>query len=198
MTEPTTVPAPPLTVTDLRQWLYCPRVAYYHYFPPARRVVTFKMQRGVAQHERTTDLEHRRTLAAYNLADGERRFGVAVDSPHLGVRGILDMAIIRAEEAIPVEYKSAGGPLARNHRYQLALQALLLAEQTSLPVRRAFVYWIARREAEEVPLSPHLVRDVPRRLAAIRAALAQGLPEPTDHRGRCLDCEFRRFCGDVA
>jgi CRISPR/Cas system-associated exonuclease Cas4 (RecB family) len=140
---------------------------------------------------------------------------LVVNEPGLFVGKHSERVIVRRKQEVLVEtpllaleqviilgngisfIKSADGPLARNHCYQLALQALLLAEQTSLPVRRAFVYWIARREAEEVPLSPHLVRDVSRRLAAIRAALGQGMPEPTDQRGHCLDCESRRFCGDV-
>lgn len=192
-------PAPALTITDLRQWLYCPRVVHYHYFPPARRVVTFKMQRGVEQHSRAADLEHRRTLAAYGLTDGERRFAIRVLSPTLGVNGILDMAIVRPDEAIPVEYKSGRPPLAKNHRYQLGLQALMLEELTSLPTRRAFVYWIGQREAEEMRITPALRRDVPMQLDAIRRALRTGeMPPPTEHGGRCVDCEFRRFCGDVA
>jgi CRISPR-associated exonuclease Cas4 len=188
-----------LTVTDLRQWTYCPRVVHYHYYPPARRVTTFKMDAGREEHERTTQLEHRRTLAAYGLVDGERHFAVRLASERLGLRGILDMAIVRPDEVIPVEYKSAEGPAARNHRYQLAAHALLLEVRWQLPVRRGFIYWIPRRSAEEVCLGGRLRRDTPKALDAIRAMLRAGLlPEPTDRRGRCVDCEFRRFCGDVA
>jgi CRISPR/Cas system-associated exonuclease Cas4 (RecB family) len=25
----------------------------------------------------------------------------------------------------------------------------------------------------------------------------EAMPPPTRHRGRCAECEFRRFCGDV-
>jgi len=197
---PVSTPAQPvLTVTDLRQWIYCPRVVHYHYYPPAKRVVTFKMNEGREEHTRTTELEHRRTLAAYGLKDGERHFAVRLSSERLGLRGILDMAIVRPDEVIPVEYKSAEGPAAKNHRYQLAAHALLLEEQWQLPVRRGFIYWIPRRAAQEIRITAQLRRDVPKALDTIRPMLRAGLlPEPTDRPGRCVDCEFRRFCGDVA
>jgi CRISPR/Cas system-associated exonuclease Cas4 (RecB family) len=36
------------------------------------------------------------------------------------------------------------------------------------------------------------------RLAAMRAMIEEGLlPEPTEVRSRCTDCEFRNYCGDV-
>ena len=35
-----------LTVSDLKQWAYCPRIPYYHHVMPVEIVRTFKMERG--------------------------------------------------------------------------------------------------------------------------------------------------------
>jgi len=96
---------PPLAAGDLRQYVYCPRVVYYRYCVPVRPPPTYKMIEGKLQHERVEDLEHRRTLRAYGLADGERVFHVPLTSDRLGLSGILDMVVVRRHEVIPVEFK---------------------------------------------------------------------------------------------
>ena len=39
------------TVTDLKQYEYCPRIVYYTYCLPLIRPTTFKMEAGVQAHE---------------------------------------------------------------------------------------------------------------------------------------------------
>jgi CRISPR-associated exonuclease Cas4 len=53
-----------LTVTDIRQHVYCPRVPYYRYTLPLERPVTAKMDLGKEEHESTSAKEARRTLTA--------------------------------------------------------------------------------------------------------------------------------------
>ena len=79
------------TVTDLKQYTYCPRVVFYTYCLPLVRPTTYKMEAGIAAHGRGEKLERRRTLAAYGLEEGKRHFEVAVSSQELGLRGRVDM-----------------------------------------------------------------------------------------------------------
>lgn len=65
-----------LQVTDLKQYLYCPRVVFYRYCLPDVRPVTFKMQAGIAAQDRVTELEKRRSLRAYDVVAGTRHFHV--------------------------------------------------------------------------------------------------------------------------
>ena len=73
-----------LTVTDIRQHLYCPRIPYYRYILPLERPVTAKMDLGKEEHETTSARESRRSLKAYGIKEGERRFGVDLYSESLG------------------------------------------------------------------------------------------------------------------
>ena len=99
--------SPPLTfnASDLRQYVYCRRVIYFRYCLPVRPPPTYKMAEGKLQHERVEELERRRSLRAYGLADGERVFDVRLASERLGVVGTLDMVVVRRHEVIPVEFK---------------------------------------------------------------------------------------------
>ena len=47
------------TVTDLKQYFYCPRVVYYTYCLPLLRPTTYKMEAGAVAHEEVGDLERR-------------------------------------------------------------------------------------------------------------------------------------------
>ena len=76
-----------LRASDLRQYLYCPRVVYFSLVVPVDRVETFKMSAGRDAEREHARLERRRSLARYGLADGIRRYDVPVVCAKLGVSG---------------------------------------------------------------------------------------------------------------
>ena len=187
-----------LTVTDVKQYVYCPRIVFFTYCLPLRRPTTYKMEEGKLQHERVEELEHRRSLRAYGLEEGERVFGVRLYSERLELSGLLDMAILTAAEVIPVEFKNSAGKPGLNHKYQLTAYALLCEDKWGKPVRRGFFYSIPLKKAHEIAITPGARRFVKKMLAEMREMiLNEAMPSPTRHRARCVECEFRRFCGDI-
>ena len=187
------------TVTDVRQYVYCPRVVYYTYCQPLRkdRKGTYKMQAGEESHEDTEKKEARRSLRAYGLDEGERHFAVHLHSDHLGLTSLLDMVITTRTEVIPVEYKHSTGSVGLHHKYQLAAYALLAQEKWDRPVRRGFFYFIPPKRAEEMIITGNRRHFVRRTLWEIRRMIdSEEKPAPTRHSGRCTDCEFRRYCDD--
>jgi len=186
-----------LTVTDVRQHTYCPRIPYYRYTMPLERPTTAKMDLGKEEHETTSAKEARRTLKAYGIKEGERCFGVDLYSKSLGLRGKIDMVILTHHEAIPVEYKMAAA-IGLHHKYQLTAYAMLAEHTLNRTVTRAFVYLTPAKRAVEVPITAAMREHVRGILAGLRSSVAyERLPRPTPHRKRCTDCEYRRFCGDV-
>lgn len=187
----------PLTVTDVRQYLYCGRVFFYTVFLGRVRPVTYKMEEGARQHEAEAEREERRSLRPYGLQEGERAFEVRLHSARLGLSGRMDMAIRTRSEAVPVEHKHSVAGVGTHQRYQLAAYALLLEEAWDKPVRRAFVYQIPQRRAIEVGITAGMRRYVTTTLDAMRRILIhETLPPATRQGGRCRECEYRRFCGD--
>jgi len=190
--------AMPLTVTDIKQYLYCPRLLFYTYCLPVPRPVTYKMEEGKEEHVHTVELEARRSLRAYGLLQGERLFTVSLHSPTLHLSGLLDMLVLTADAAIPVEYKNTNRKPGRNHCYQLAAYALLVEEAWQRPVQRGFFYLIPRRRANMVNIEPAWKEHVLRTLQGIREMVAaEHMPAPTRQRGRCVNCEYRLYCADV-
>jgi len=191
----------PFRVTDLKQWVYCPRILYYRLCLPSVRPVTYKMLAGAEAGRAAEGHERRRSLRAYGLSSGERHFNVALVSERWGLRGEVDMVIesqaAGAAEVIPVDYKLSrkAGP---HFRLQLATYAVLLEEAWGTAVQRGFLYFIPLRKAEPVPIDRRLRTKLDTTLAAMRAMLLQEqMPPATPHRRKCVACEFRRFCNDV-
>jgi CRISPR-associated exonuclease Cas4 len=185
-------------VTDLKQYTYCPRVVFFAYCLPLIRPMTYKMEAGIAAHEKAEEQEQRRSLRRYGLTEGERFFDLWLASEALGLRGRVDLAIRTDTEAIPVEYKNSPGRGGQHIKLQLAAYGQMLEETWGLPVRRGFLYFVPLKRTEEVKLTPALRRKVEDTVAAMRQMVErEAMPGPPRSRRPCVACEFRLFCNDL-
>ncbi|MGB9904223.1 MAG: CRISPR-associated protein Cas4 [Desulfotomaculales bacterium] len=187
-----------LNAGDIKQFFYCPRIIYFTYVLPVERKMTVKMAEGAQAHLEAARLEGRRTLKAFGLAEGTRFFRTALVSARLGLKGVLDMHIASPAGYFPVEFKDTNRPLAAGHKYQLAAYVLLLEDHYGKPVRGGFVYFLPRNTLRYVEVTPGMRLYVKGVLGKIRRLVErQTFPEATLRRGRCRDCEYRNYCGDV-
>lgn len=192
-------------VIDLKQYSYCARLIYYHHCLPHIRPVTYKMQAGIDEQDSEAYREARRSLKLYNLNRGERWTDVQLSSEQLGLRGKVDLVIKtddnakKITELIPVDYKFSATAQAGKHlKLQLTAYGLMLAEAHQLPVTRGFLYYISQKQAIEVKFTPQLKKELHESLAEMKQiVLAERMPEQTPQAGKCIDCEFRRFCNDI-
>jgi CRISPR-associated exonuclease Cas4 len=185
------------TITDLKQYIYCARIFYYHACLPRVRPTTYKMQAGIDAHEDERKRAARRLLTMYQTVEGIRHFDVAVQSVRLGLTGILDEVVETSSELIPVDYKNARKD-GYHFKVQLAAYAMLLEETQEREITRGFLYLMPARKTVVVAITSKLQREVRRALAVMhQIARSEIMPPPTEWRQRCVDCEFRRICNDV-
>lgn len=187
-------------VTDLKQFIYCPRILYYQTVLPQVRPVTYKMEAGIQAHVAVTGQEKRRSLRTYGLDSGERYFNVPLYNAGLMLSGEVDMVIETAVELIPVDFKQAK-QVSKQYKLQLMAYGRLLQladPKEERAIQRGFIYLIPSRKAIEVRFTAHLQRQFDNALRQMEAiAQAHQVPPPPDTRARCVDCEFRRFCNDT-
>lgn len=188
------------TVTDLKQYTYCPRVLYYQACLPDVRPTTYKMQAGAEAGEEEQKRAARRTLSAYHVLEGKRHYDVPVISYRLSLSGKVDEVVeARApeREIVPVDYKLA--KIAGQHfKVQLTAYAEMLSETWGYPVKRGYLLLIPLRRFEEVTITDRLRGALQAALEAMwRITQREATPPPADNRRKCAACEFRRFCNDV-
>jgi CRISPR-associated exonuclease Cas4 len=187
-----------LRVNDLKQYDYCPRVVYYQYVMPVERKATFKMEHGKSAEARIDTLEQRRTVQRYGMPDGRRHFHVWLVSDALGLSGKLDLLIESSSGWYPVDFKETTGSVHSNHLLQLCGYALLVEEAYQCAVSLGFIYLIPGNRVEPVELTEELKSGALRALDRIREMIqSQRVPDATEVRARCTDCEYRNYCGDV-
>jgi CRISPR-associated exonuclease Cas4 len=191
-------------VVDLKQYIFCPRLIYYHYCLPAVRPITYKMEAGLAAQDEEETRAARRSLRAYGLKRGQTETNLPLQSETLGLTGVVDVAITTDDnlqgepEIIPVDYKLSRRRPGIHFKLQLVAYGLLLAETRQLPANRGFLYAIPLRQAEEVVFKPNLKARLSRALAEMQEiVVAERMPQPAKSRAKCQVCEFRRFCNDV-
>ena len=65
-------------------------------------------------------------------------------------------------------------------------------------MRRGFLYSTLDRQAQEVPFTGQLLGRAPRLVGEMRRMVdMEVMPGPPHGWGRCVSCEFRRFCNDL-
>jgi CRISPR-associated exonuclease Cas4 len=187
-----------LTVSDIRQFAYCQRVVYFTYVQPLERPTTYKMQHGTSTEDRTDALERRRTLQRYGIREGQRLFDHWLRSEAMQLSGRADLLIIGPEAIWPVEYKETAGGVSRNHRLQVTAYAMMAEEQFGLPAPSGFVCRLPDGMLWRVSTLGQWRQQVTQTLQRIREMIDhERFPDPPGERGKCVDCEFRRFCADV-
>lgn len=188
----------PIRVTELKQWVYCQRIVYFHQILPGVGRATYKMEAAVDAQALVETLELRRTFREYGMDRAERRFGVWLEDENLGLSGKVDLVLWREEECAPVDFKLTAGQVGENHRMQVTGYALLLEKAWQAAVRVGFLYRIPDGRVFPFEITLELREKVMAALAAIRRLReTQVFPDPTEVRGRCTDCEYAAYCADI-
>lgn len=187
-----------LKVSDLKQFVYCPRIVFYNYVMPVEKVTTFKMDYGKIAEDKIDRLENRRNLIKYGLSSGKREFHKQLYSEKLGLSGKVDLLIKAAGSYYPVDFKYTTSQPHENHLYQLLGYALILEDAYKCAVDKGFVYLIPKEDAVVFNLTDDLKSKTKYMLGEIRSMISlQQLPLPAKSKNKCVDCEYRNFCGDI-
>lgn len=196
------VPVTPLfTAEDVRQFFYCPRIIYFRYVMRARVRPTLKMERGKEIHR-----EKYRPRSHEREGNVERYYNIYVSSEKFGLACLIDILEVEGEEIRIVEVKTGripdDGEISEHQRAQVVAQALLVEEALGRSVKRVGIKYEDKNEGGGKILWVHISDkdrvDVLRALEKMRSiVLMEDIPPPTPFRGRCVDCEYRAYCGDV-
>lgn len=204
--------APMLTVGDIKQYFYCPRIVYFRYLMPSFRPTTYKMEEGKIRQTEEIRLEIRRSLSRFGIKgtqpyvrkqagvlDTQKLFGVRLTSERLGITGMVDMVIIAPDEVIPVDFKdgafSVGEVVAIHHKYQLLTYGFLLKEQYRKRAERGFIHSLEDGTTKSVYFTDGAKEFLMGKIRKIRQMiLKETLPQETPHKGRCSECEFKPVC----
>jgi len=183
-----------ITVVDVRDYAYCPRVVYFTKVLHLRERVTEAMEYGRERHE-----EPPLAPLVPKLKPVKVMRDVELTSRKLMLTGKVDLIVVTKHgEYVPVEVKwsepQAGGP-KRQHRVQLTAYALLIEDAFETTVKRAIVYYSRAGKLLQVALTDHDKRQVKQIVKRIYEVIrGEELPEVKKDEEQCADCGYRPYC----
>ncbi|WP_449244100.1 CRISPR-associated protein Cas4 [Desulfobacca acetoxidans] len=196
-----TDPGYSISATDILEYLYCPRFAYFESYLciPEHQEKRFKVQTGRTVHEDKARLNP--NYLRKKLGVVERKKSVYLSSTR-GMRGIVDeILFLKDGSAAPLDYKYAEYKerTFKNHRFQLTFYGLLIRDNYSVPVNKGYiVYTRSRNKLIEVEITESMYNELHDIIAVLTSIVVQGkYPPPTKAKARCLDCCYRNICEKV-
>ena len=184
-----------ITVVDVRDYAYCPRVVYFAHVLHLRERVTEAMQYGKEQHE-----EPPLALLMLKLRPARIMRNVELTSHKLKLTGKIDMVVVtKYGEYVPVEVKWSepkhSGKPRRQHKAQLTAYALLIEDNFKTTVKRAIIYYSRSRQLIEIPLTSQDKQQVKRYIQQIYEIIQdEEVPNIEQDLKQCQDCGYRPYC----
>ena len=194
---------PMISVTDIKHYLYCPRIIYFERVLHAKPMLGSQQLDSQEQHEGYVRKELRRKGAIYysqEFIDSDKMLFVPLCSPVLNMQGVVDL-IIRTKngEYIPVEYKNTvtnHGRAWTDHKYQLVAYALLIDENYKTNVKRGFINYIPEEEIIGLEITETMKTHVKRIIGNINRILQEEkIPKIRVARNKCTGgCGYKYLC----
>ncbi len=192
-----------VSVTDIKHYIYCPRLVYFDRVLHAQPVFGSQQEEGKELHEEYVRKELRRKDAIFyspEFVGAEKLLFTSLSSSTLGLHGNVDCIIKTVKgEYIPVEYKNMNsdkGKVRMDHRYQLVGYALLVEDCFGTVVKRGFVNYIPEGLILPVAITPSMKSFVRRVLGHIKRIIRdEELPPVRVAKHKCQGgCGHRQTC----
>jgi len=196
------VAEPFISVTDIKHYLYCPRIVYFERVLHAAPQLGSQQEESKELHEEYVKKELRRKDAIYyspEFVKAEKLLLTPLSSPTLSLQGCIDCIIKTEGEYIPIDYKnmlSNKGRCWMDHKYQLTAYAMLIEENYQTQVRKGFINYIPEKHVIQLEITPIMKTHVKRVLGHIKSMIAQEkLPPIRVAKQKCAGgCGYRQIC----
>lgn len=183
---------------DIRQYAYCPRVAYFRYAMPLPYRQTHTMKNGMATEESQLMLSRRRSFQRWGLTDAKVEPHPYWRCESLRLAGIPDAALWSSLRLAVVEFKDTLHGLTRGTKLQLAAYELLAGELFRGYEKIVLFHDPRTGRTSQVSISHSMRQEVLNiRDQLDDMILSETMPDPTPDTAKCVECEYRRSCGDV-
>ncbi|MEM4545837.1 MAG: CRISPR-associated protein Cas4 [Nitrososphaerota archaeon] len=187
----------PLSVSDLKQFVYCPKIPYFMHVLGFRERITECMKEGTESEDRIVRLEERRRKLAKKLNVDVKLFDVNLCSEKLGLVGTIDCVVVRGMEVSPVEFKSSPKPkkVSENHLIQLVAYALLLESCMKKVSKKGYIVYEKSDDLLEFSITEKMKRYTMKKIEEVKRIIAEEVfPETRQPASKCTSCGYRKVC----
>lgn len=172
---------PLVNVSDLSQYLYCPRRYWYLSFYDTQGR-NYELVDGRLKHED-------------KATRGSWTNELYLESKELGLKGKIDVLELADGTYVPVERKRAeSGDYYKSDEIQLAGYCMLLEEHVEERIFEGAIYLYETDQRIHVPIDDAHREEVRTIVGAIQSMSAKDVPPLTDNPDKCDACSAREYC----
>lgn len=192
---------PPLPVRRLHNYAYCPRLFYYQWVENIF-VENADTVAGSAKHRQVDKPSRMDAREKMEIPEGAAVRSLHLESPSLGLVGMIDVTEGEAEGCVIIDYKRGSARRDASGEFipkepdalQVAAYALMAREQ-GVAATAAAIYYAGDRRRVPVDLTDELLARVPKLVQEARAVAAAGVcPPPLENDPRCQYCSAYPVC----
>ncbi|MDZ7849832.1 MAG: CRISPR-associated protein Cas4 [Halodesulfurarchaeum sp.] len=170
-----------VNVSDLNQYLYCPRRYWYLEFFDTQGRNYYRIE-GKTRHEN-------------KASRGNWIDELYLESDTLGLKGKIDVIDLEDGRTVPIERKRAeSGDYYWNDEIQLAAYCLLLEENIGEDVREGAIYLYETDQRMHIPITADHRKAVREAIESMRSMSPDSVPSLTDNPNKCEKCSTRQYC----
>jgi CRISPR-associated protein Cas4 len=189
------IPSDYLRVNELKNYLYCARISYYTLCLELDRT-TALAEGGIRAEATTKQQMQRRKTALHAIQQGQREFDVWVVHHEQQYVGRIDEVIRTPSGIYLVDYKDSERDFGY-WRWQM-LAYTRAAEAQGATVLGSYIYTIPTKTYHPITFKRGDDAQLQALWAALRQMIAtEAMPPPASVVGKCLHCQYQRFCGDI-
>ena len=168
-----------VNVSDLNQYLYCPRRYWYLHFYDTQKENFYKID-GKLKHENKAQR-------------GSWTNEIYIESEKLGLKGKVDVLDEKSSATIPIERKR-GENYGYNDEIQLAGYCMLLSKNTGEKIREGAIYLYETDQRIHIVITEDHKAEVFKIVTKI-TSMSPGEPPPfTNNPAKCEKCSTRKYC----
>ena len=188
-----------ITVSDVMEYLFCPRFIYFMYCLDIKQHEDkrYKVLKGRKVHEMREKLNRDYIRKKLNCTRKESSVYMASKKHH--VKGIVDEVLFMDDgTASPFDYKFAEdkGKLFKTYKYQSVIYGLLIKENYNVDVKKGFIcYTRSNNSVREITFREKDFTEAIETINEILDVIRKGFyPKKTKSLMRCVDCTYRNIC----
>ncbi|MFZ2497396.1 CRISPR-associated protein Cas4 [Methanosarcina sp.] len=173
-----------VNVSDVNQFLYCPRRYYYiSYFDTIE--MNYFLRDGQIKHRNQS-----------RRGGWVREF--YVQSERLGIHGKIDVLEVKkikdeGYSFVPIERKRASS-YYENDEIQLATYCMLLEEYLDEPVGMGYIYLFGTNERYAITITERHRQKVLDTITAIQNIKLDAIPDFAENLNKCKKCSVIQYC----
>ncbi|MDW7732694.1 MAG: CRISPR-associated protein Cas4 [Methanolobus sp.] len=188
-----------VTISDVLEYLFCPRFIYFMYCLdiPQHQEKRFKVVKGRDIHKQRQMTNREYVRKKLNCIRKKSEVYVVSKSHH--IKGIIDEVLFLDDgTAAPLEYKFAEykNKIFSTYKYQLVLQALLIKENYNIEVEKGYIcYTRSNNMVKELIFKSSDFQKADEIISDIVEIVDKGkYPAASKSTNKCIDCCYRNIC----